>query len=159
VNLPLDVLTDPSIYLPAFEQVVPPLLTKFKPDVIVMQLGIDSHRTDPLTHLALDVQGFGRAVQRIAALAPRVVALGGGGYDLRNVPRIWTVAWAVLNGIELASTLPEAFAEDMRRYGFTSRSLWDEPVALRDDLRRAVSEYVDRQVDAVQTQIFPLHGL
>jgi len=69
------------------------------------------------------------------------------------------VAWAVLNGIELASTLPEAFAEDMRRYGFTSRSLWDEPVALRDDLRRAVSEYVDRQVDAVQTQIFPLHGL
>src|SRR5438034_8615901 len=56
VNLPLDVLTDSSIYLPAFEAVVPRLLTAFKPDVIVMQLGIDSHRTDPLTHLALDVQ-------------------------------------------------------------------------------------------------------
>jgi len=159
VNLPLEAYTDSAVYLPAFEAVVPPLIERFKPDVIVAQLGVDAHRTDPLTHLALDVQGFARAVQRIAGLAPRLVALGGGGYDLRNVPRIWTVAWAVLNGIELASTLPEAFAEDMRRYGFTSRSLWDEPVALRDDLRRAVSEYVDRQVDAVQTQIFPLHGL
>src|SRR5713226_5192975 len=82
VNLPLDVLTDPSVYLPAFEAVVPPLLTKFKPDVVVMQLGIDSHLTDPLTHLALDVQGFSRVVARVAAMVPRIVALGGGGYDI-----------------------------------------------------------------------------
>ena len=127
--------------------------------MIVAQLGVDAHRTDPLTHLALDVQGFGRAVQRIAALAPRVVALGGGGYDLRNVPRMWTLAWAVLNGLELAPTLPDAFADDLRRYGFTSRSLWDDAVELPDELKRAVSEYADRQVDAVQQTIFPLHDL
>ena len=115
VNLPLEAYTDSAVYLPAFEAVVPPLIERFKPDVIVAQLGVDAHRTDPLTHLALDVQGFGRAVQRIAALAPRLVALGGGGYDLRNVPRMWTVAWAVLNGVELAPTLPDAFADDLRR--------------------------------------------
>ena len=69
------------------------------------------------------------------------------------------MAWAVLNGVELAPTLPDAFADDMRRYGFTSRSLWDEAVALPDELRRAVSDYVDRQVDAVQTTIFPIHDL
>src|SRR5437773_1328895 len=83
----------------------------------------------------------------------------GVGYDLRNVPRMWAVAWAVLNGVELAPTLPDAFADDRRRYGFTSRSLWDEAVALPDELRRAVSDYVDRQVDAVQTTIFPIHDL
>jgi acetoin utilization protein AcuC len=159
VNLPLEAYTDSAVYLPAFEAVVPPLIERFRPDVIVAQLGVDAHRTDPLTHLGLDVQGFARAVQRIAALAPRLVALGGGGYDLRNVPRMWTAAWAVLNGVELAPTLPDAFADDMRRYGFTSSSLWDEPVALPDELRRAVSDYVDRQVDAVQKTIFPLHDL
>jgi acetoin utilization protein AcuC len=159
VNLPLEAYTDSAVYLPAFEAVVPPLIARFKPDVIVAQLGVDAHRTDPLTHLALDVQGFARAVERIAALAPRLVALGGGGYDLRNVPRMWTVAWAVLNGVELAPTLPDTFADDMRRYGFTSRSLWDEPATLPDELRRAVSDYVDRQVDAVQKTIFPLHQL
>jgi acetoin utilization protein AcuC len=127
--------------------------------VIVAQLGVDSHRTDPLTHLALDVQGFARAVERIAALAPRLVALGGGGYDLRNVPRMWTAAWATLNGVQLAPTLPEAFADDMRRYGFTSAALWDDAATLPAELRRAVSDYVDRQVDAVQKTIFPLHQL
>ncbi|OLD76766.1 MAG: hypothetical protein AUG87_07260 [Candidatus Rokubacteria bacterium 13_1_20CM_4_70_14] len=78
VNLPLEPFTDASVYLAAFEEVVPPLVGAFKPDVVVAQLGIDSHRTDPLTHLDLDVQGFARAVARLVELSPRLVALGGG---------------------------------------------------------------------------------
>jgi len=27
-----------------------------------------------------------------------VLALGGGGYDLANVARAWTIAWALMNG-------------------------------------------------------------
>src|SRR5256712_3033637 len=84
VNLPLEAYTDTAVYLPAFEAVVPPLIERVKPDVIVAQLGVDAHRTHPLTHLARDVQGFAKAVQRIAALAPRLVALGGGRHDPRN---------------------------------------------------------------------------
>ncbi len=159
VNLPLEAYTDTETYLPAFEAVVPPLLERFKPDVIVAQLGIDSHRTDPLTHLALDVQGFARALARIVPMAPRLVALGGGGYDLRNVARAWTAAWAVLNDVELPATLPAAFAEDAQRYDFGSLGLWDAPQALPDNVRRAVNEYAARQVDAVQRTIFPLHRL
>jgi acetoin utilization protein AcuC len=159
VNLPLEAYTDTAVYLPAFEAVVPPLVQRFKPDVVVAQLGVDTHRTDPLTHLALDVQGFARALERILPLAPKILALGGGGYDLRNVARMWTVAWAVLNGIELPGTLPPEFEDDARRHGFKSRSLLDADVPLPDELRRAVTDYADRQVDAVQQTIFPLHGL
>jgi acetoin utilization protein AcuC len=159
VNLPLEAYTDSAVYLPAFDAVVPPLVQRFAPDVIVAQLGVDTHRTDPLTHLALDVQGFAQALARILPLAPRIVALGGGGYDLRNVARMWTVAWAVLNGLELPDALPAAFEDDARRYDFATRSLWDTPVALPDDVRRAVSDYADRQIDAVQQTIFPLHRL
>jgi acetoin utilization protein AcuC len=160
VNLPLEAYTDSQVYLPAFEAVVPPLLERFKPDVIVAQLGIDSHRTDPLTHLGLDIQGFARAFARILPLAPRVIALGGGGYDIRNVARGWTAAWAVLNGVELPGALPAAFAEDVRRYDFGALGLWDAPApALPGDVQRAVSDYVDRQVAAVQRTIFPLHRL
>jgi acetoin utilization protein AcuC len=159
VNLPLEAYTDTAVYLPAFEAVVPPLLERFKPDVIVAQLGIDSHRTDPLTHLALDLQGFVRALERIVPMAPRLIALGGGGYDLRNVARAWTLAWAVLNHVELPARLPEAFEDDARRCGFTSRDLWDAPAALPEDIEAAVREYAARQVDAVQTTIFPYHRL
>src|SRR3989454_3948121 len=159
VNLPLDVLTDSRFYLPAFEAVVPRLLTAFKPDVIVMQLGIDSHRTDPLTHLALDVQGFARAVARITEFAPRVVALGGGGYDIGNVARAWTAAWAVMNGVEVNADLPADFVDYARRLHLRMGSLWDPPARLDDDRRARVQEYVDRQVDAIQRLIFPIHGL
>ncbi|MGH7309058.1 MAG: acetoin utilization protein AcuC [Candidatus Rokuibacteriota bacterium] len=160
VNLPLDALTDSAVYLPAFEAVVPPLVRAFRPDVVVAQLGIDSHRTDPLTHLALDVQGFARAVGRIVELAPRLVALGGGGYDIGNVARAWTAAWAVMNGIELPAELPVAFLE--RAAGsrvVRARALWDPPAAQDEDRRKLVQEYVARQVDAIQRLIFPLHGL
>ena len=159
VNLPLDAYTDSEIYLPAFEAVVPPLIRAFRPDVVVAQLGIDSHRTDPLTHLALDVQGFARAVKAIVDVSPKLIALGGGGYDLRNVARAWTAAWAVLNEIELPSEIPAAFDRDLQIHAFESRSLWDEPVPLPEDTQGRVKEYVDRQVAAIRRLIFPLHGL
>jgi acetoin utilization protein AcuC len=159
VNLPLDVLSDSAIYLPAFDAVVPPLVRAFRPDVVVTQLGIDSHRSDPLTHLALDVQGFAQAVRRLVGLAPRLVALGGGGYDLGNVARAWTAAWAIMNDVELAPALPAAFLEHARWLPMRAASLWDPPAPLDDDRRRGAQEYVDRQVDAVQRLIFPFHKL
>ena len=101
-----------------------------------------------------------RANARIIPLAPKIVALGGGGYDVRNVARGWTAAWAALNGVELADELPASYARDIQHYGFTSTRLWDEPAAaLPEDIERAVREYADRQVDAVQTTIFPFHRL
>ena len=160
VNLPLEAYTDSAVFLPAFEAVVPPLLERFRPDVVVAQLGVDAHRTDPLTHLALDVQGFTRAVERIVAAAPRLVALGGGGYDVGNVARAWTAAWAVMNGVTLAPELPEVFAEDARRFRLRSRRLWDDDAAEPPEaVARAVRDYADRSVDEVQRVIFPVHGL
>ena len=159
VNLPLEAFTDSSVYLPAFETVVPPLIRAFDPDVIVAQLGVDSHRTDPLTHLALDVQGFSAAVRRITDMAPRLVALGGGGYDLRNVARAWTSAWAIINGVELPVEMPAAFDRDLERYEFDSRSLWDEPARLHPEARERIVDYVNRQIEAIKRVIFPLHGL
>jgi acetoin utilization protein AcuC len=159
VNLPLEAFTESDTYLAAFDAVVPPLVRRFAPDVVVAQLGIDSHRTDPLTHLALDLQGFAAALDAILGLAPRIVALGGGGYDLRNVARAWTIAWAALNGAELPPEVPRAFDRDLEIFEFGSRNLWDDPARLPEETRRRVAEYASRQVAAVRRLIFPLHGL
>ena len=159
VNLPLEPFTDSAVYLPAFEQIVPPLFGAFRPDAVVAQLGIDSHRTDPLTHLALDIQGFTRAVARITELSPKLVCLGGGGYDLPNVARAWTAAWAVLNGIELAPALPASFAPDMARYEFLTDTLWDPAEPLPEHRRVRAQEFAQSQVDAVRRTIFPIHRL
>ena len=159
VNLPLQPFTDDEVYRPAFEAVVPPLLRAFNPDVLVLQLGIDSHRTDPLTHLSLTVQGFTSVVKRLLELAPRVVALGGGGYDLPNVARAWTGAWAALNDVTLPDALPGGCHADMARLGLAVLSLSDPPLELPEDTRRWAEEYARRQVSAIRKDIFPLHRL
>ncbi len=159
VNLPLDPFTDDEVYAEGFEAIVPPLIRAFKPDVVVAQLGIDSHRTDPLTHLAFSVQGFALTVKRIVELAPRLVALGGGGYDLPNVARAWTAAWAAMNGIELPPELPAAARPELARFGFCDSSLWDPPAEIPADTRRQAQEYCRSQVEAIRRTIFPLHGI
>jgi len=159
VNLPLQPFTDDAVYQPAFDAVVPPLLQAFKPDVMVLQLGIDSHRTDPLTHLSLTVQGFAAVVKRLLRLAPRVVALGGGGYDLPNVARAWTSAWAAMNEVTLPEGLPVECQKDMKRLGLQVLSLCDPPAELPEDTRRWAEEYARRQVASIRENIFPLHRL
>jgi len=141
------------------EAVVPPLVGAFKPDALVIQLGIDSHRTDPLTHLSLTVQGFTRAVRRLLSLAPRVVALGGGGYDLANVARAWTAAWAAMNDVALPEALPRQCHRDMERLGLATLTLSDPVETLPEDTRRWAEEYARRQVGEIHDKIFPLHGL
>jgi len=59
----------------------------------------------------------------------------------------------------LPPSLPEAFEADARAHGFETRSLWDAAVPLSTELERTVCEYRDRQVDAVQRLIFPIHGM
>ena len=65
VNLPLQPYTEDEVYGPAFEAVVPPLVAKFAPDVLVLQLGIDSHHTDPLTHLSFTEIGRASCRERV----------------------------------------------------------------------------------------------
>src|SRR3989442_919903 len=119
---------------------------------------IDAHHGDGV-QVALDVQGFARAVERIVGLAPRLVALGGGGYDIGNVARAWTAAWAAMNEVELPPELPAAYLEHARWFRVKAASLWDPPAVLEEPRRRLVQEYADRQVDAIQRMIFPRHGL
>ena len=88
-----------------------------------------------------------------------MVALGGGGYDLPNVARAWTAAWAAINGVALAPDLPTAAHAEMRRHGLACMSLWDPPAELPAEARQSAEEYSRRQVASVREKIFPLHGL
>src|SRR3954471_9865167 len=53
VNVPLPPHTDDEAWLAAFRAVVPERVREFRPDVLVTQLGCDTHTTDPLAHLEL----------------------------------------------------------------------------------------------------------
>ena len=158
VNVPLNPYTDDAVYLDAFAAVVPAVARAFAPDVVVAQLGIDGHRTDPLTHLALTVNGFAEAVRRILDLGPRLVALGGGGYDLANVARAWTLAWGLMNGCSVPDQLPPAFVAQASEHLEGRTTLGDRPCPLPIETARAAREYAERQVASLRRLVFPILG-
>jgi len=123
VNLPFPPHAEDEVYVWAFDEVVPELVHAFKPDVVVTQLGVDTFYDDPLTNLHLSIFGFERILKKIKNLAPRWIALGGGGYNISNVARAWTLAWAVMNGIELNEKLPESFLKEAVKFGIEEKEL------------------------------------
>jgi acetoin utilization protein AcuC len=130
VNIPLEALADDEVFLIVFREIVMEALRLFRPEVVVGQFGTDSFATDPLTHLRLTNNGYIEAIELLHGAYPRILALGGGGYSMRDVERGWTLLWAELAGLPLAagyggslggvflsdSSLPESDLRDMHAY-------------------------------------------
>ena len=99
-NLPFMPYTWDEPWLHGFETVVPALLRRFKPTVLVTQDGCDTHYLDPLAHLAATTRIWPRVGRMFHELAHelcdgRWLALGGGGYAIYEVvPRAWTLLFA-----------------------------------------------------------------
>ena len=114
VNVPLPPHTDDETYLWAFKEIVPPLLERFAADVVVTQLGVDTHNKDPLAQMALTTHGQEALFQMLRDICPRWLALGGGGYDMAVVPRAWTLAFGVMSEQTFPAGLPPQY---QARYG------------------------------------------
>jgi len=155
VNVPFPPHTDDEMYLWAFEEIVPPLLQAFKPDVVFTQLGVDTFHNDPLGNLNLSIAGFEKVVRRIKDLVPRWVALGGGGYEVSNVVRAWTLAWAIMNGIELKENLPEAYLEKAARLGIYDRELREGGSPPSQSSDSGIRMEIERVVDYLQKKVLP----
>ncbi len=103
-NLALPAGTADAGWLRGFFAVVPPLVREFAPDILVTQSGCDTHRLDPLAHLALSIEGQRASYVALHDLAHEVcdgrwVATGGGGYAVVDVvPLAWTHLLAILAG-------------------------------------------------------------
>lgn len=154
VNLPFPPYTEDETYLWAFEEVVPELIHLFKPDIVVTQLGVDTFYDDPLTNLRLSIYGFEKVCRRIKDLAPRWIALGGGGYQISNVARAWTLAWAIMNGIELKEEIPEEFLKWAENYGFSDRRLRGDPIHFLSDKKERQKE-MEKVIQFFHEKILP----
>ena len=157
-NIPLAPYTQDADWHAAFDEVIPPLVRTFKPDVLFTQLGIDTHFQDPLTHLSLTTQGFNLAVQKLGVLGSEIgkwVAVGGGGYDLSAVARSWTMALATMANFDLPASVPSAFTalDGLTTFADTPPAPSEEPYST--DIRRFNSETLNE----VRSLIFPKFGI
>ncbi|HMK66053.1 MAG TPA: acetoin utilization protein AcuC [Thermodesulfobacteriota bacterium] len=160
VNVPLYPWTDDEVFTWAFNEVVPPLLKAFAPEVIVTQLGVDSFYNDPLANLSLTTRGFTQVVRYFKGLNLPWVALGGGGYHMINVARAWTLAWSIMMDQELGQEkLPKPFREAARRLDFQEEWLRNED--FQEDPVKKERAFWDarRTVRNLKEMVFPLFNI
>ncbi len=127
--------------------VVPGAVRSFAPDVLVTQLGCDTHASDPLAHLRLTTAAYREVAKQLHGLAHdaaggRWVATGGGGYQwARVVPRAWTAYFAEMAGADIPDRLPDQWvAKAEAMFGGPVPATMSEPaldaLAIERDDRR-----------------------
>ena len=145
-NVPLLPFTGEDDYLWALEEVVPTLAAAFRPQLVVTQLGADTHHGDPLANLGLTMRAYPRMARLLHdAISThgegRWVATGGGGYQAETVvPKVWTIHFAEMCGA--SDRIPEAWLED-RRPEEVSRPF-------RDEIARSVSQVLEHCVPRLE---------
>ena len=183
VNIAVMPGTDDATWLRAFHAVVPGAVAAFRPQIVVSQCGVDTHREDPLADLALTVDGQRAAFLAMRELADRHaegrwLAVGGGGYGLvRVVPRAWThlIAAALDRDVDPRTAVPDSWRDDVAQFagavglpttmgegGNVNYQRWDGPGGT-PETRSAAHDKALRRVDtsilATRRAVFPLLGL
>ncbi len=155
VNIPLAPYTGDDVFAWAFRQVVPPLAKAFSPDVIVTQLGIDTHFNDPITHLRMTVEGHARVVQELGAMAPRWLALGGGGYDMGAVARGWSLDYGIMLGTDWPDDIPSGYRAE---YGLDRLRDGSAP-PIDEETTAGTWRFAEASVEQAKMLVFPVHGI
>jgi len=104
LNIPMAPGADDTAFLIAWER-VEEYLVQGRPQFIIFQCGADSIAGDPITHMHYSKDSHAFAAQRLCKLADqycdgRLLALGGGGYNLENISATWCAVVAGLLGPE-----------------------------------------------------------
>jgi len=155
INIPVPPGTGDAAWLEALGAIVPRAVADFCPDVLVTQLGCDTHHTDPLAQLRLTTAAYREAARLLHRLAHDVaggrwVATGGGGYRWAHVvPRAWTLYFAEMAGVtDLADRLPAAWVEDASaRAGSPVPATFSEPSLEMLDADAAATDVTAAVID------------
>jgi acetoin utilization protein AcuC len=107
-NLPVPCGLNDTEHRFLMREAVLPLIETRRPQAIMVQAGADSLEEDPLARLSLSNNAYWQAIDAVRPLAPRLLVLGGGGYNPYTVGRCWAGIWAVLNDHPIPARLPAA---------------------------------------------------
>lgn len=140
VNVPLPPGTYDDAYMKAFDQAVRPLACKFAPDAIVMELGADGLAGDPLTQLRFTNNVYAEVISLMKKIDKPILAVGGGGYNIENTVRAWSLCWSSLCGDR-------------------SEGLRDRELSTDQRQKDIVDPAIDQVIEEVKTKLFALHGI
>ncbi len=106
VNIPLNRGCGDSTFRLAYEEVMQPILSQFKPDILLVSIGGDAHYMDPLAELTLSSKGFIELAGSLIELAKeicssRIAFVLEGGYHIEAQAEVMAGIVAYPGEIEL----------------------------------------------------------
>lgn len=158
-NVALPVGSYDAAFRAAFERVAMPLLTAFGPDVVVLDLGMDTLAGDPLTHLHMTNNIVVEVMSQLQGLGVPLLVLAGGGYHVENTVRGWALAWRTACGESDEDSLSVGLGGVMIRSSEWTGGLRDAELEVTEERRKAVMPSVEASIATVMAKVFPHHGL
>lgn len=155
-NLPVPRGLNDSEFRRIMDEAILPLARSPEPDAVVVTMGADALKGDPLSGLALSNGALWDAVERLAGLSEATVVLGGGGYNPWTLGRAWAGMWARLTGQPIPAVLPEKARlilgsldcelvedEDREPFWFTTIRDPENPGPIRPDIEAIIAAHRD----------------
>jgi acetoin utilization deacetylase AcuC-like enzyme len=115
VNIPIPMASGNQAYNKAVKEIVLPVLREFKPELIVVCLGVDAHYCNPNSHMSLNTQGYIDICRSIIDESDgRIAFILEGGYHLRATAEVVAGVMATLEGRTIQPEYNESKFENIR---------------------------------------------
>ncbi len=106
VNIPLGSMSGDATFQLATESLIMPILRKYRPDAMLVSLGVDAHYLDPLASLTLSSKGFMDVIAMLEVAASemangRLAFYLEGGYNLNALAEVMGGSIARSHGQEI----------------------------------------------------------
>jgi acetoin utilization deacetylase AcuC-like enzyme len=82
INAPLSHGNGNEAVSQLLDEIFLPIARQFKPDIVIVSSGYDSHHLDPLGGLKLTSNFFGEIIAKLQSIQPKIVCTLEGGYNL-----------------------------------------------------------------------------
>jgi acetoin utilization deacetylase AcuC-like enzyme len=144
INIPLPPLTSEEGFIYAVKELVLPILSDFKPDLIINSAGQDNHYSDPITNMNFSAKGYAD----LTALLGADIAVLEGGYSIEGaLPYVNTGIILAMAGLDYGylkepdynpSRIRQGLKTDqlIKRIGDRVLENWYERETLKANLRK-----------------------
>lgn len=165
LNVPMEPQTEDDSWIGIYRDLLGEVAAAFRPEIIVLQSGVDAHVLDPLAHLRCTTRLFEESVRITCDVAAeycggRLIVTGGGGYAIwRVVPRAWSLVWATLSEQPVDDRIPRSWIERWQGESpcLLPELLRDPPGAFPSVPRRTEVEATNRRtLEALKRGVFPI---
>ena len=112
VNIPLPSGVGDNGYARVFDEIITPIVRRFKPGLILVSAGYDAHWLDQIAMMSVSLGGFAQMMSRLVSLseelcAGHLVVILEGGYDLE------ALSYGVLNTFHVLGGAPDRVTDPL----------------------------------------------